>query len=312
MVFPVVMYGCESWTVKKAECQRIDAYVLWCWRRFLRVLWTARRSNQSILKDISPKCLLEGLMLKLKLQYFGHLMRRTHWKRPWCWERLRAGGEGDDRGWDGWMASLTQWTWVWVNSGSWWWTGGLVCCCPWGCKESDMTEQLSWTDDSLWWREALQTLNRQYKIADISFQTCRRWNRKPEPRDGGQGRVSNDLGEGQIRRELPRWTGHRLATLYITYSLVAQIVKNPPAMHETQVWPLGREDPLEKGMVTHSSILSWRIPWTEEPGRLHSPWGCKESDRTEWLTSHITVLSVYKPPKPSNQRESERTLQSLS
>ena len=78
MVFPVVMYGCESWTVKKAERQRIDAYELWCWRRLLRVLWTARRSNQSILKEISPKCLLEGLMLKLKLQYFGHLLLRTH------------------------------------------------------------------------------------------------------------------------------------------------------------------------------------------------------------------------------------------
>ena len=76
MVFPVVMYGCESWTVKKAECQRIDAFELWCWRRFLRVPWTARRSNQSILKKISPGCSLEGLRLKLKLQYFGHLMRR--------------------------------------------------------------------------------------------------------------------------------------------------------------------------------------------------------------------------------------------
>ena len=77
MVFPVVMYGCESWTVKKAECQRIDAFELWCWRRFLRVPWTARRSNQSILKEINPGCSLEGLMLKLKLQYFGHLMRRV-------------------------------------------------------------------------------------------------------------------------------------------------------------------------------------------------------------------------------------------
>ena len=118
------MYGCESWTVKKAERQRIDAFELWCWRRLLRVPWTARRSNQSVLKEISPGCSLEGLMLKLKLQYFGHLMRElTLLKRPWCWERLRAGGEGDDRGWDGWMASPTQWTWVWVNSGSWWWTG---------------------------------------------------------------------------------------------------------------------------------------------------------------------------------------------
>jgi len=124
MVFPVVMYGCESSTIKKAERQRIDAFELWCWSRLLRVPWTARRSNQSILKEISLECSLEGLMLKLKLPYFGHLMGKlTHWKRPWCWERLKAGGEGDDRGWDGCMASPTQRTWVWVSSGSWWWTG---------------------------------------------------------------------------------------------------------------------------------------------------------------------------------------------
>ena len=91
-----------------------------CWRRLLRVSWTARRSHQSILKEINPEYSLEGLMLKLKLHYFGHL---TDLKRPWCWERLKAGREGDDRGWDGWMASPTQWTWVWVSSGSWWWTG---------------------------------------------------------------------------------------------------------------------------------------------------------------------------------------------
>ena len=107
MVFPVVMYGCERWTVKKSEHQRIDAFELWCWRRLLRVPWTARGSNQSILKEISPECSLEGLMLKLKLQYFGHL---TDLKRPRCWERLMAGGEGDNRGGDGWMASLTRWT----------------------------------------------------------------------------------------------------------------------------------------------------------------------------------------------------------
>ena len=99
------MYGCESWAIRKAEHQRIDAFELWCWRKLLRVSWTARRSNQFILKEISPGCSLEGLMLKLKLQYFGHLMWRTDSfeKRPWCWERMRAGGEGDDRGWDGWM-----------------------------------------------------------------------------------------------------------------------------------------------------------------------------------------------------------------
>ena len=124
LAFPVVMYGFESWTIRKTEHQRIDAFELWHWRRLLRVPWTARRSNQSILREISPGCSLEGLMLRLKLQYFGHLMRRADsFKRPWCWEGLRAGGEGDNRGWDGWMTSLTQWTWIWVDSGSWWWTG---------------------------------------------------------------------------------------------------------------------------------------------------------------------------------------------
>ena len=123
MVFPVVMYGYDSWTIKKAEHQRIDAFELWCWRRLLRVPWTARRSNQCILK-ISPGCSLEGVMLKLKFQYFGDLMwRADSFPRSWCWERLRAGGEGDNRGWDGWIASPTQWTWVWVNSVSLWWTG---------------------------------------------------------------------------------------------------------------------------------------------------------------------------------------------
>jgi len=124
MVFPVVMYGCERWTIKKAKCKRIDAFELWSWRRLLRAPWTARRSNQSILKEISPEYSLERLMLKLKLQYFVHLMRRTD-----SFEKILMLGkgegrwEGDDRGWDGWMASLTQWTWVWVNSRSWWWTG---------------------------------------------------------------------------------------------------------------------------------------------------------------------------------------------
>ena len=122
MVFPAVMYGCENWTVKKAECLKIDAFELWCWRRLLRVPWTARRSNQSILKEISPRCSLEGLMLKL--QYLAPSCEElTHWKRPWCWEGLGTGREGDDRGWDGWMASLTRWPSVWVNFGSLWWTG---------------------------------------------------------------------------------------------------------------------------------------------------------------------------------------------
>ena len=116
-VFAGVVYGCESWPIKKAEGQRTDAFELWCWWRLFRVPWTARRPNQSTLKKINPEYSLEGLMLKLKPQYFGHLMRR-----PWCWERFKA-GEGDDRGWDGWMASPTQWTCVCANSGRWWRTG---------------------------------------------------------------------------------------------------------------------------------------------------------------------------------------------
>ena len=123
--------------------RRIDAFELWCWRRLLRVPWTARRSNQSILKEISPGCSLEGLMLKLNSNTLATWCEElTHLQRPWCWERLRAGGEGDDRGWDGWMASPTRWTWVWVDSRSWWWTGrpGVLR------KKSDMTERLNWID----------------------------------------------------------------------------------------------------------------------------------------------------------------------
>ena len=108
------------WTIKKPEHQRIDAFELWCWRSLLSVPWTARRSNQSILKEISPGCSLEGLMLKLKLQYFGYLMRRADSsEKTLMLGKTEGGGEGDERGW----ASLTQWTWVWVDSGSWWWTG---------------------------------------------------------------------------------------------------------------------------------------------------------------------------------------------
>ena len=122
MVFPVVMYGCESWTIKKAECQRIDAFELWCWRRLLRVRWTASRSNQSILKEINPEYSLGELMLKLKLQYFGHVM----WRDNSLEKTLTPGkteGRRRERQRMRWMASPTQWTWVWVNSGSWWWTG---------------------------------------------------------------------------------------------------------------------------------------------------------------------------------------------
>ena len=154
MVFPVVTYGYESWTVKKVSTEEL--MLLNC--GVGEDSWEShglQGDPTSILKEISPGCSLEGMMLKLKLQYFGHLMEElTHWRRLWCWEGLGAGGERDDRGWDGWMASPTRWTWIWVNSRSCDGQGGLACCNSWGCKESDMTEQLNWTElkhSFKWW-----------------------------------------------------------------------------------------------------------------------------------------------------------------
>jgi len=142
------MYGCESWSVKKAERQRIDAFELWCWRRLLKVPWTARRSNQSILKEISPGCSLEGLMLKLKLQYFGHLMRRVDSLE----KILMLGGIGGriEKGtredvMAGWHHRLDGPEFEWtpgVGDGQ----RGLACCNSWGCKELDTTERLNWTE----------------------------------------------------------------------------------------------------------------------------------------------------------------------
>ena len=132
---------------KKAEHWWIDAFELWCWRGPLRDPWTARRSNQSILKEISPEYSLEGLMLKLKLQYFGHLMWRTNsFGKTLMLGKIGGGRRRDNRGWDGWIASLTQWTWVWVCSKSWWSTGKPGVLQSWGHKGSDMSEQLSWTE----------------------------------------------------------------------------------------------------------------------------------------------------------------------
>ena len=145
----VGMYQCDSWTIKKAEGWRIDAFVLWCWRRALRVPWTARRSKQSILKEFSSGCSLVGLMLKLKLQSFGHLM----WRADSFEKTLMPGkieGKGDNRRWDGWMASPTQWTWFGWTPGIGDGQGGLACCGSWGHKESDTTEWLNWTEINRW------------------------------------------------------------------------------------------------------------------------------------------------------------------
>ena len=147
MVFPVVMYGCESWTIKKAEHWRTDAFELWCWRRPLRVPWTARRASQSVLKEISPEYSFEGLMLKLKLQYFGHLMRRVDSLEKTLMlggigGRRRRGRQDDMAGWHHQLDGCeSEWT-PGVGDGQ----GGLACCDSWSLKELDTTERLNWTE----------------------------------------------------------------------------------------------------------------------------------------------------------------------
>ena len=139
MVFPVVMYRCKSWTIKKAEGWRIGAFQLRCWRRLLRVPWTGNRSNQSILKERNPEYSLEGLMLKLKLQYFGHLMWRANSEKILMPRKIEGRRRIGPRGWDGWMASPTQWHEFEQTPGDSEGQGSLVCCSPWGCKELDTT-----------------------------------------------------------------------------------------------------------------------------------------------------------------------------
>ena len=148
MAFPVVMYGCESWPVKKAERQRIDAFELWCWRRLLRVPWTVRDPTSPFWR----RSVLGFLWREWCWSWNSSTLATsceelTHWRRLWCWEWLRAGGEGDDRGWDGWMASLTR-TWVWVNSGSWWWIGRPGVLQFMGSQRvgHDWVTELNWTD----------------------------------------------------------------------------------------------------------------------------------------------------------------------
>ena len=200
-IFPVVMYGCESWTIKETECQRIDTFELWCWRRLLRVPWIARRSNQSILKEISPEYSLEGLMLNLKLQYFGHLMGRADslektlvlWKiegrRRRGWQRMRwLDGITDSMN-----TSLSKLQELVIDREAW-------CACVHGIQrvEHDWVSELNWTDG---------------------------------------GSVVKNRSAKQTKQEM--WVGS-----------------------------LDLEDALEKEMATHSSILAWRIPWTQDPEGL--------------------------------------------
>ena len=148
MVFPVVMYGCNSWTIKKAECPRIDAFELWCWRRLLRVPWTARRFNQSILKEISPEYSLKGLMLKLKLQYFDHLMQRTDsLEKTLMLGKIEGRRRGRQR--MRWLDGIpTRWIWGWASPWSWWWTRkpGVLQATGSQRVRLDWATELNWTE----------------------------------------------------------------------------------------------------------------------------------------------------------------------
>ena len=147
MVFPVVMYECESWAIKKAERRRIELLNCGVGEDSWRVPWTSGRPSQSILKEINPEHSREGWCWSWNSKTLATWSEElTHWKRLWCWERVKAGGKGDDRGWNGWMASPTRWTWVWVNSVSWWGTGRPGMLRFLGHKELDTTERLNWTE----------------------------------------------------------------------------------------------------------------------------------------------------------------------
>ena len=162
MVFPVVMYACESWTIKKVEHRKTDAFDLWCWRRFSRVSLTARRSNQSILKEINPEYSLEGLSWSWSSNTYGTWCKGlTHLKRPWCWEKW-----GQEKGMtedvmDGWMASPTQWTWVWANSGDYWRTGKP------GVLESMGSQRDTWL--SKWTTASLRSEETQDSLAASGY-----------------------------------------------------------------------------------------------------------------------------------------------
>ena len=238
--------------IKKAEHWQIDAFELWCWRRLLRVHRTARTSNQSILKEISPEYSFEGLMLKLKFQYFGHLMWRTDsLKKTLMLGKIEGRKRRDDRGWDGWMASLTRWTWVWARSRSWWRTVKPGMLQSMGLQ-SDMTEPLSWTELKsmplpwlgTWAQETWQIVSRdRYVEESLSLEQSICWTRSAPFWFSGDAFCWNITWVSPVISE----RFHQiLKTNFkhnpLLFPPVVQIVKNLPPVQESEVWSLGREN----------------------------------------------------------------------
>ena len=291
MVFPVVMYGSECWTIKKAEHQRIDSFELWCWRRLLRGPWTARKSNQSILKKVSPEYSLEGLMLKLKLQYFGHLMRRTDSLEKTLMlgkiEGERRRGRQRVRWLDG-ITDSTDMSPFWVNAGSWWWTGSSGVLQSMGSQRVAHNwvhrPELNWSYPLRRNQDIAPRLHYCYLTAlplsphllPSSISKCLNM---PFGTQGKLGRLneayflSSRKGGEQTDADTERLLcpGAPLGPAWFQCG---------KSLRETL-----------KGMSTHSSILAWKISWTEESGRLQSTGSQRVGQN--WATSLLRSLSLY-------------------
>ena len=318
MVFSVVMYGRESWTIKKAECWRINAFDLWCWRRLLRVPWTARRSNQSILKKISLECSLERLMLNLKLEYLGHLMWRTdslektlvlgkvEGRRRREWQRIKwsdghefeqALGVGDAIQPSHPVFPFSSCLQSFPASGSFpmsqFLTSGRQSIGVAASASVLSVNIQDWFFFRIDWFDLLAVLG---ILKSLLQHHCLKasvlWGSAffmvqfshPYMTTGKITALTRQTFVGRVMSLV-----FNMLSRLVLASLVAQMVKRLPAMQETWVRSLGQEDPLEKEMATHSSILAWRIPWIVEPGRLQSMGS--QRVRHDWVTSfHFTSL----------------------